>query len=258
MEDRGAAGTWSGDAERHARESDAAAAVAELMGGNAMSSPVEISVKCRGLPDRDVLSKSDPMAVLLAGSDPRGTAWSEVARTEVVANTLNPAFTKQLLAIYTFERLQPMRLLVVDADVRGDAAALKLEQQDFLGARAGRRRQGLPAGWCRGWQPGPLLPQLLPQRVPRQLHARPLTQYLPPPPPHPPPGEASFLLSDLLTSPGQRLQLQLVDRARRPLRGAAVELRAEELPASNAVVEMAVAALKLDNKVGGDGGADDA
>lgn len=80
------------------------------------------------------------MAVLLAGSDPRGTSWAEVARTEVVANTLSPAFTKQLRAIYTFERLQPMRLLLVDADVRGEAASLRLEQQDFLG------------GWVRAWR----------------------------------------------------------------------------------------------------------
>ena len=56
VEDKGAAGTWSnGSADRHARESDAAAAVAELLGGAAMSTPVEIAVKCRGLPDRDVL-----------------------------------------------------------------------------------------------------------------------------------------------------------------------------------------------------------
>lgn len=38
---------------------------------------------------------------------------------------------------FAFERLQPMRLLVYDADVRGDADTLVLDKQDFLGGWVG-------------------------------------------------------------------------------------------------------------------------
>lgn len=66
VHDRGAAGTWGGAGQTGARsgawQAAAAEAVAEMLGGTA-SSQVEISVKCRKLPDKDVLSKSDPMAV---------------------------------------------------------------------------------------------------------------------------------------------------------------------------------------------------
>ncbi|PSC75848.1 copine-3 [Micractinium conductrix] len=161
--------------------------------GAATSSLVEIAVSCRGLPDRDVLSKSDPMAVLSIG-DPRGAAWSEVARTDVVANSLNPVFRKPFTATYQFEKLQPARLLVYDVDVKaGDPAALRLEQQDFL-------------------------------------------------------AQGSFLLSDLLTAAGQTLTLALSDARGRPLPGCSATLSAEQLPNTNAVVEMTLAAVKLDNK----------
>ena len=144
VNDKEAAGTWSAGANNAQREADAQAAVAELLGGATMSSPVEIAVKCRRIPNKDTFrceagapvftlgkaragrhsavpfvlqqslvalalacihsaphphtttatpydrSKSDPMAVLLVG-DPRGTSWSEVARTDVVANSLGEA-----------------------------------------------------------------------------------------------------------------------------------------------------------------------
>ena len=154
--------------------------------------------------------------VLFAG-DSQGVHWSEVDRTDVVANNLSerwhahgftlgaflsravvlnhtrpapphthptppdPDFRKPLLCTFQFESLQHMRVVVYDADTRGDPAALRLADQDFL-------------------------------------------------------GEGTFLLSDLLTAPGQSLAVQLYDAQRRPLRGCVAELLAEELPNTNAVV----------------------
>lgn len=46
----------------------------------------------------------------------------------------DPAFPAPLKVTYSFERLQPMRLVVYDADVRAnDSRKLNLNQQDFLG-----------------------------------------------------------------------------------------------------------------------------
>ncbi len=63
-----------------------------------------------------------------------------------------------------------------------------------------------------------------------------------------PAGEAAFLLSDLLTASGQTLALPLKDAHGRPLPGCTAVLSAEELPNTNAVVTLALAAQHLDNK----------
>ncbi len=59
-------------------------------------------------------SKSDPMAVLLE-PQPGGT-WREVGRTEMAANTSDPVWTVPFRVTYNFEKLQPLRLLLVDLD----------------------------------------------------------------------------------------------------------------------------------------------
>lgn len=165
VQDKQAAGTWTGGVQGARSghwQAEAASAVAELLGGGT-SAQVEVAVKCRRLPNKDVLrqgthenagvalcqeclpagtgtpryceesgvtgfrvvwhqprqvqhralqqptpsclchppllhghpaspprvrSKSDPLAVLLVG-DPHGSTWSEVGRTDVVANSLS-------------------------------------------------------------------------------------------------------------------------------------------------------------------------
>ena len=61
-------------------------------------------------------------------------------------------------------------------------------------------------------------------------------------------GEGAFLLSDLLTAPGQSLTVPLKDQHGRPLPGCVAHLSAEELPNTNAVVNLALGASKLENK----------
>lgn len=58
-------------------------------------------------------------------------------------------------------------------------------------------------------------------------------------------GEGRFLLSDLLTAPGQALTLPLADAHGRVLPGCVAQLSAEELPNTNAVVSPASMQLAL-------------
>lgn len=179
MHDKKATGTLS--QQSNGFQQDAAAAVAQLLGPGT-SIFVEIAVKAKGLPDRDVLrcggcawgcciaavcifyaplgcvhrlapqetptrpptglrqmptrsphpppkrSKSDAMGVLLASEGYGGKTWSEVGRTDTVANSLNPEFRKPLRVTYNFEKLQPMRV-------------------------CGRGREGLSVAWW-GWRHG--------------------------------------------------------------------------------------------------------
>jgi hypothetical protein len=164
---------------------DAAAAVAAMTGGS--GALVEIGIKARGLPDRDFLSKSDAMAVIFAADSGKAKNWSEVGRTDTVANSLGetrwpvallspsrlpapassdhhslcpscnfaltlvealtpalapphpwpaaPEFRKPVRAAYSFERVQHMRIVIYDVDVKEkDNRKLKLKEQDFLGA----------------------------------------------------------------------------------------------------------------------------
>lgn len=49
-----------------------------------------------------------------------------------------PEFRKPVRAAYSFERLQPMRIVIYDVDQRKkDNRSLKLENQDFLGGLQG-------------------------------------------------------------------------------------------------------------------------
>ncbi|KAG9446526.1 hypothetical protein H6P81_012654 [Aristolochia fimbriata] len=97
-------------------------------------SQIELSLSASNLRDRDVLSKSDPMAVIYAKR--RDGTLDELARTEVVLNSLNPVwFTKHIMT-YHFEVVQPLVFQVYDVDAQFHnvpVKALKLDEQQFLG-----------------------------------------------------------------------------------------------------------------------------
>ncbi|KAL3375179.1 hypothetical protein AABB24_006592 [Solanum stoloniferum] len=102
---------------------------------------VPIQLKCRklslsatSLRDRDVLSKSDPMAVLY--SKEKDGSLKELTRTEVVLNSLNPKWITKYTMAYYFETVQNLVFRVYDIDTQfhnQDVKMLKLEEQDFLG-----------------------------------------------------------------------------------------------------------------------------
>lgn len=102
---------------------------------------IEFEVHASGLRDRDVLSNSDPMAVLFLWSAPQAGApgggggaaagWVEVGRTERLGNTQAPRFTTRIAVPFQFEAVQRLRVRVVDVDDRKSGA--RLVDQDDLG-----------------------------------------------------------------------------------------------------------------------------
>lgn len=93
-----------------------------------MSTLMELAISCRNLIDSDVFSKSDPMVVLFM-QEFGGGRWTEVGRTEVISNTLNPDFAHKFVIKYMFEEHQKMKFEVYDVD----SPSPKLQDHDFLG-----------------------------------------------------------------------------------------------------------------------------
>ncbi|KAK6795653.1 hypothetical protein RDI58_009107 [Solanum bulbocastanum] len=103
-------------------------------GYQGLYSQIELSLSATSLRDRDVLSKSDPMAVLY--SKEKDGSLKELTRTEVVLNSLNPKWITKYTMAYFFETVQNLVFRVYDIDTQfhnQDVKMLKLEEQDFLG-----------------------------------------------------------------------------------------------------------------------------
>ena len=94
------------------------------------TSQIELSIKCDGLADKDVLSKSDPVCVLYVqpGGAEEGS-WIEAGRTERASDTLNPEWEKRFHIDFRFEERQSLRFDVYD----WDRETQSLADQDFLG-----------------------------------------------------------------------------------------------------------------------------
>ncbi|KAI3365491.1 hypothetical protein L3Q82_010573 [Scortum barcoo] len=71
---------------------------------------VELRVACRGISDRDALSKPDPCVVLKMQSHGQ---WFEVDRTEVIRRSSSPVFSKIFLVDYS-EEVQRLRFELHD------------------------------------------------------------------------------------------------------------------------------------------------
>eukprot|EP00899_Mesostigma_viride_P020464 jgi/Mesvir1/28419/Mv15848-RA.1 len=129
-EGTGAAGLSGPSAHHNLSEADAAASLLE---GGGLSALIELSISAKGLVNRDVLSKSDPMAVLM---ELRNGAWVELGRTEVVSNELSPTFVTLIRMDYKFETVQTIRVAMYDVDTAFDFKSprdLDLRQQQELG-----------------------------------------------------------------------------------------------------------------------------
>lgn len=99
-----------------------------------LSSQIELSLSASNLRDRDVLSKSDPMAVVYVKR--KDGQLEEIGRSEVVLNSLNPVWITKITITYQFEVVQPLVFQVYDIDTQFHnvpAKMLKLEEQQFLG-----------------------------------------------------------------------------------------------------------------------------
>ncbi|KAL3818774.1 hypothetical protein ACJIZ3_004679 [Penstemon smallii] len=99
-----------------------------------LSTPIELNLSASKLRDRDVVSKSDPMAVVFIKR--RDGTLEELGRTEVIMNDLEPRWIQKINIDYHFESVQHLIFHVYDVDTKYHnvpVKALKLKEQDFLG-----------------------------------------------------------------------------------------------------------------------------
>ncbi|CAN8032547.1 unnamed protein product [Ixodes persulcatus] len=105
-------------------------------------SKVELSISCKNLRDTDVMSKSDPMCVVLmcrGGSQ----QYSEIGRTEVIKNTQDPDFVKKFVEDYYFEESQKMRFEVYDIDSKSQRLADHVRLRFLEAPRCGSSARSL-------------------------------------------------------------------------------------------------------------------
>ncbi|CAN6471891.1 unnamed protein product [Victoria cruziana] len=103
-------------------------------GAYGLYSQIDLSLSASNLRDRDVLSKSDPMAVVYVKR--RDGKLEELGRTEVVLNSLDPVWVAKISVTYLFEVVQPLVFQVYDIDSdfhNVPVKTLQLEDQQFLG-----------------------------------------------------------------------------------------------------------------------------
>ncbi|CAL5379056.1 unnamed protein product [Camellia sinensis] len=103
-------------------------------GLNALFTQIELSLSASKLLDRDIVSKSDPIAVVYIKK--RDGSLEELGRTEVIMNSLEPAWIEKINVAYQFETVQQLVFHVYDVDTRYHnlhVKTLKLKDQEFLG-----------------------------------------------------------------------------------------------------------------------------
>lgn len=103
-------------------------------GYHGLFSQIELSLSASNLRDRDVLSKSDPVAVIFTKG--RDGSLHELGRTEVVLNSLNPQWITKHTITYYFEVVQTLVFRVYDVDTQfhdQEIQIIKLDEQQFLG-----------------------------------------------------------------------------------------------------------------------------
>ncbi|XP_056141591.1 copine-4 [Lampris incognitus] len=87
---------------------------------------VELRVTCKGISDRDALSKPDPCIALKMQSHGQ---WLEVDRTEVIRSCVNPTFSKVFNLDFYFEEVQRLRFELYDIGSHNG-----LKEAEFLGS----------------------------------------------------------------------------------------------------------------------------
>ncbi|EFC39893.1 predicted protein [Naegleria gruberi] len=107
---------------------------------------LELFISCSNLKNKDILSKSDPLALVKLGekqsinSTTNSTTttsstsnniynYIEIGRTEIQKNNLNPSFIKTFIVNYKFEEIQPIQFFIYDVDNESST----LNDDDFLG-----------------------------------------------------------------------------------------------------------------------------
>ncbi|XP_042514738.1 protein BONZAI 3-like isoform X2 [Macadamia integrifolia] len=95
---------------------------------------IKLSLSAANLLDRDIFSKSDPIAIVYAKK--RDGTLEEIGRTEVIMNTLDPVWIEKVHIAYQFETVQLLVFHVYDVDTKYHnlpVKMLRLNEQEFLG-----------------------------------------------------------------------------------------------------------------------------
>ncbi|EXB67641.1 Protein BONZAI 3 [Morus notabilis] len=103
-------------------------------GQHPLFTQLELSLSASNLLDCDITSKSDPMAVVFAKKV--DGKLEELGRTEVILNSLNPAWINKVAVSYQFETVKRLIFHVYDVDTKYHNIPVKmlnLKDQDFLG-----------------------------------------------------------------------------------------------------------------------------
>ncbi|XP_043815082.1 protein BONZAI 3 isoform X1 [Manihot esculenta] len=103
-------------------------------GLHALYTQIELALSASKLLDRDITSKSDPMAVVYIKK--KDGKLEEIGRTEVILNNLNPSWIEKIRIAYQFEIVQPLIFHIYDVDTKYNnlpVKSLKLKDQEFLG-----------------------------------------------------------------------------------------------------------------------------
>ncbi|XP_034029612.1 copine-4 [Thalassophryne amazonica] len=88
---------------------------------------VELRLTCKGILDRDALSKPNPCIVLNMQSHGQ---WMEVDRTEVMQSCVNPSYSKVFTLDFYFEEVQRLRFELYDINSSHNG----LKEANFLGS----------------------------------------------------------------------------------------------------------------------------
>ena len=104
---------------------------------------IELSISCRRLRDKDVFSKSDPMAVLFKKPTKNAKNWIEIGRTERISDNLNPDFQTKFMLDYVFSQYQLFKIALFDIDSQSQSLTPhdKLGQYEFALGEVVSRRQ---------------------------------------------------------------------------------------------------------------------
>ncbi|XP_002512304.2 protein BONZAI 3 isoform X1 [Ricinus communis] len=122
------------DPPNNGGQNDAADFFFRSRGLHSLSTQIELALSASKLLDRDITSKSDPMAVIYVKK--KDGKLEEVGRTEVILNSLNPSWIEKITIAYQFETLQLLVFHIYDVDTKYHnipVKSLKLKDQQFLG-----------------------------------------------------------------------------------------------------------------------------
>ena len=102
---------------------------AEILTGFELTSRLELTFSAINLKKTDYLSKTDAFVVV---SKRASTGYSEIVRTEIVANNLHPKWVKSAYLSYNFDEIQELAIEVYDVEgtfKTNDATKLNLGKQ---------------------------------------------------------------------------------------------------------------------------------